>query len=44
MNAEQRVIAEKFLARLMPYIQIKDSGALIEAIHTQLEYFRKQNN
>jgi len=44
MKSKERLVAEKFLARLMPYIKIEDSGALLCAIHNQIKYQEEQWN
>ena len=42
MDQKERLRAEKLLNKLTPYIEVKDYGALLCAIHNQIEYQHKQ--
>ena len=44
MDQKERLRAEKLLNKLTPYIEVKDYGALLCAIHNQIEYQHKQLN
>ena len=44
MTKEERVIAEKFMAKLIPYVEVKDYGALLATIHVQLKQRQLENS